>query len=205
MVRIKRPRPEARSLPDRVELRLVEVIEPAPPQGVEPLHWRLLTTHAVADAASAWRIVDWYSARWTIEQLWRLLKKQGLRLESSQLESAESLLKLSAIAVRAATVTLQLMQARDGASKEPASLAFDKAETAVLTAFLTARSPTPANPHATDSLAWAAWIIARLGGWDGYASSRRPGPITLKHGLDRFRVLVEGWLLREQIENMCIP
>jgi len=59
MVRIKRPRPEARSLRDRVELRLVEVIEPAPPQGVEPLHWRLLTTHAVADAASAWRIVDW--------------------------------------------------------------------------------------------------------------------------------------------------
>ena len=55
--RIKRPRREARSLPDRVELTLVEVTEPAPPQGFELLHWRLLSTHAVAHATSAWRIV----------------------------------------------------------------------------------------------------------------------------------------------------
>ena len=57
------------------------------------------------------------------------------------------------------------MQARDEHSKEPASLAFDTAETAVLMvldARLTERSPTLANPHATDSLAWAAWLCARL-------------------------------------------
>src|SRR4051812_8249485 len=45
----------------------------------------------------------------------------------------------------------------------------------VLDARLAERSPTLANPHPTDSLAWAAWIIARLGGWNGYASSRPPG------------------------------
>ena len=40
-----------RGLPETVRLRLVEVRETDPPAGVEPLHWRLLTTHAIADAA----------------------------------------------------------------------------------------------------------------------------------------------------------
>ncbi|MDW9411423.1 hypothetical protein GOA86_31755 [Sinorhizobium meliloti] len=36
-----------------------------------------------------------------------------------------------------------------------------------------AEKPTPAaQPR------WAAWSIARLGGWDGYSSSRPPRPIT---------------------------
>ena len=41
------------------------------------------------------------------------------------------------------------------------------------------------NPHATGSLTWASWIIARLGGWKGYASESPPGPITMRHGLTR--------------------
>jgi IS4 transposase len=38
--------------------------------------------------------VDWYRQRWVIEQLYRILKKQGLNLESSQLEDAQSLMLL---------------------------------------------------------------------------------------------------------------
>jgi hypothetical protein len=56
-VEICRPRNEDRSLPKSVRLRLVEVREVEPPAGVEPVHWRLLTTHDVADAAAGWRIV----------------------------------------------------------------------------------------------------------------------------------------------------
>src|ERR1700689_189713 len=44
---------QARGLPKTVRLRLVEVREVAAPEGVEPLHWRLLTTHDVADAEKA--------------------------------------------------------------------------------------------------------------------------------------------------------
>jgi len=32
-------------------------------------------------------------------------------------------------------------------------------------------------------------------GRDGYASSRPPGPITFKRGLDRFRAIAAGWRL----------
>ncbi|HEX2184661.1 MAG TPA: hypothetical protein VHN78_04045, partial [Chloroflexota bacterium] len=51
------------------------------------------------------------------------------------------------------------------------------------------------NPHAPGSLAWAAWIIARLGGWKGYARERPPGPITFLHGLHRFYAMAEGFHL----------
>jgi hypothetical protein len=201
---IARPRDGARDLPAQIKLSLIELNEPDPPPGVEPVKWRLLTTHAVPDAAAAWRIVAWYRARWIIEQLFRLLKKQGLRLEDSQVETAERLLKLAAIATHAAVLTLQLLQARDGRSTEPASLALSGDELGTLDALqagYAGNTPRQKNPHPHRSLAWAAWLIARLGGWDGYPSSRPPGPITFKNGIDKLRLLAQGWALR----NVCMP
>ena len=40
------------------------------------------------------------------------------------------------------------------------------------------KQTAPENPHPPERLAWAGWIIARLGGWDGYPKSKPPGPIT---------------------------
>jgi len=194
-VTIKRPQGSAPALPKSVELTVIEVVEEAPPAGAEPLHWRLLTTHAAADAAAAWRIVDWYRKRWTIEQFFRLVKTQGLQLEDSRLETADRLLKLTAIAAKAAVITLQLVQARDGRSAEPASLAFDDRQVEVLAAFgakYRGRTALQSNPHPAESLAWAAWIIARLGGWDGYPRTK-PGPITMRHGLQYFLAVAQAW------------
>jgi hypothetical protein len=189
-----------RNLPKSVPLTLVEVVELNPPAGEEAVRWRLLTTHDVFDAASAWQIVDWYRMRWNIEQFWRLLKLQGLRLEDSQLETAERLMKLTAIAVKAATITFQLVQARDSPTSEPASVAFTPDEIAVLkkiNAQYKGKTALQRNPHRVGSMKWAGWVIARLGGWDGYPSSKPPGPITYKHGLEQFHAMVAGWSLRD--------
>jgi hypothetical protein len=194
-VTIKRPQGSAPALPKSVELTVIEVVEHTPPAGAEPLHWRLLTTHAAADAAAAWRIVGWYRKRWTIEQFFRLVKTQGLQLEDSRLETADRLLKLTAIAAKAAVITLQLVQARDGRSAEPATLAFDNRQLGVLAAFATkyrGRTALQSNPHPARSLAWAAWIIARLGGWDGYPRTK-PGPITMRRGLEYFLGVAQAW------------
>jgi hypothetical protein len=192
------------NLPKSVSLTLVEVVERDCPTGTEAVHWRLLTTHEVPDAETAWQIVDWYKMRWTIEQFWRLLKLQGLRLEDSQIETAERLIKLAAIAAKAAVATMQLVQARTAPNSEPATLAFSQSEIAVLdklNADLEGATKLQKNPHRNASLKWAGWIIAKLGGWDGYPSSKPPGPITFKHGLEEFHAMVAGWSLRD----VCIP
>jgi hypothetical protein len=204
-VEIRRPNtPDAKGLPKSVPLSLVEVVELRPAAGVEPVHWRLLTTHEVADVAAAWQIVDWYRLRWVIEQLFRLMKTHGLRLEDSQLASAEVLIKLAAIATKAAAVILQLVQARNGKGGEGAGNAFSRSDIAVLDsldASYQGRTVLQRNPYHRHGLAWAAWIIARLGGWDGYPSSKPPGPITMRHGLEYFRAIAKGWALRD----VCMP
>jgi len=204
-VEVLRPdSPDTKGLPKTVSLTLVEVIERDPPEGVEPVHWRLLTTHTVADVAVAWQIVDWYKMRWTIEQLFRLMKSQSLKIEDSQLASAEGLIKLVAIAARAAATILQLVQARDGKSAEPAANAFSEQEIAVLdslNAKVQGKTALQKNPHVRHSLAWAAWIIAKLGGWDGYPSSKPPGPITFRNGIEYFHAIAAGWALRD----LCMP
>lgn len=200
-VEVRRPaHPGAKDLPNSVSLSLVEVLERTPPDGVEPVHWRLLTTHAVADTAAAWQIVDWYRKRWIIEQFFRTLKTQGFQIEDSQIDSADILLKLIAVAAKAAAITIQLLQARDGRAGLPATAAFGGSDIAALAAINTryeARTTRQKNPHPHASMAWAAWIIARLGGWDGYRSSRPPGPITFKQGLDQFHAIALGWTLRD--------
>jgi hypothetical protein len=199
-VTIKRPHRCDATLPPGACLRVVEVSEPNPPAGQEPLRWCLLTTHQVQSVADAWQIVDWYKLRWTIEQLFRVLKRQGLRLEDSQVETADRLLKLTAIATHAAALIMQLVQARDGQRLQPATTAFTADEIAALHAIeadqYAPRTAKQQNPHLNESLAWAAWIIARLGGWDGYSSSKPPGPITFRHGLEYFHGIAKGWTLR---------
>ncbi len=49
------------------------------------------------------------------------------------------------------------------------------------------------NPYPIDQLAWAAWIIARLGGWKGYKTSRPAGLKTFKRGLDKFNAMAWAW------------
>jgi hypothetical protein len=195
---IRRPRHENdRTLPKTLRLRLLELREINPPKGVEPIHWRLLTTHEFTSAADAWRLVSWYKARWTIEQVHRVMKSQGLDLEESQIASADRLLKLTAAAVKAATITIQLVQERDGRDGLLATAAFTKPQIQTLAALgptLEGKTQRQQNPHPLNSLAWATWIIARLGGWDCYG--KPPGPITIRRGLEEFYAINRGWHLR---------
>jgi hypothetical protein len=99
---------------------------------------------------------------------------------------------------------MQLVQARDGGGEQKVELVFDPDQIAALTAInrkYEAKTKRLKNPHPPDHLAWAAWIIGRLGGWDGYPSSKPPGPITMKNGFERFYAIAAGWILRD----MCMP
>jgi hypothetical protein len=198
-VDLRRPKNSIeKSLPASIAVNVVEILEPHPPKGAEPVRWILLTTHAIETVQDAWRIVGWYGRRWIIEQVFRTLKLQGLRIEDSQLASAERLCKLVAIAAKAAVIAVQLVQARDGGEDQPASLAFSQDEIKLLLVLnrrLQGRTAHQQNRHPPDSLAWAAWIIAKLGGWHEY-ETKPPGPITMYNGLTDFRAMAAGWALQ---------
>jgi hypothetical protein len=188
-----------KDLPESVALNFVEVVELHPPKGAKPIHWLLLTTHKVESLDDAWQIIAWYKRRWIIEQFFRSMKSQGLQVEDSQLETADRLMKLVAIAAKAATIVIQLVQARDGEDVLPAGFAFSPEEIEVLDALnkdLQGKTELQKNPHHKKTLAWAAWVIAKLGGWSGYASHKPPGPITFHNGLARFQGLAAGWALK---------
>lgn len=192
-------------------LNVIDVVEDAATVvgNEDPVHWRLLTTHAVDSMEDARRCIRWYCQRWHIEQAFRTVKRQGLDVESSQLEHGVRLEKLAVMALSAAVRIMQLTLAREGGSPRPATDAFDADEIDVLQHVqptLEGKTEKQKNPHPIRSLAWAAWIIARLGGWKGYASERKPGPITMLRGLQAFSTIRQGWLLARSavFKDVCI-
>lgn len=98
--------------------------------------------------------------------------------------------------MESATKILQLRQARDGQNEVSIKAVFSESEEKYLEKILPSlegKTSQLKNPHEKGTLSRAAWIIARLGGWKGYASSRPPGMKTFKRGLDRFNSMAWAW------------
>jgi Transposase DDE domain len=192
-------------LPASIELNLVEAREIDPPPGKTPLLWRLLTTHDVSTAAQAEEVVQLYRLRWRVEQIFRALKSDGLALDDSQVIDAERMFNLAAIGLAGAICTIQLVDARDG-SPRPASDVVDASFASALerlSARLEGKTQRQKNPHSPDSLAFVAWIAARLGGWNCYY--KPPGPKTMRDGWTRLAATLEGYALAAESQNPGIP
>ena len=196
-VRLCKPHPSpAPDLPDTIRLTMVDVREVSSGHDGKPIHWRLLTTHVVTSSKKARRIVDLYRKRWTIEEFFRTLKTAGFDIEEADIGEPEVMMKFVA-AVAVATVTImQLVRARDGTTNEQLADAFDPDDKPVLEALSTqleGATDKQKNPHPNGTLAFAAWVIARLGGWTAYYG--KPGPRVMRIGLEDFRRIKYGTTL----------
>lgn len=189
-------RPEkavSKHLAAALEVYVVEVKEH--PSSVvnneQPVHWRLITSHLVGSMAQAIEIILWYTKRWLIEQVFRLLKKQGLDLADSLAHKYETLSRLAVVGLIACVRVLQLITARDNPDNTPASIGFSEDEMKIVEALnptLEGKTEIQKNPHPVKTLAFAVWVVARLGGWKSYSKSERPpGPITFFNGLIRLQ------------------
>ena len=184
-----------RSDPPQLTLNMVEAREINGPAAGQPLLWRLLTTLTVTSAADAQEIVRLYRVRWRIEEIFRALKSDGMRLEDTQMEEAGRLFKLAQVGLAAAIRTLQLVDARDGGPR-PATDVIDAnllPAAEAIAATLEGKTARQQNPHPRQSLAWLAWIIARLGGWNCYY--KPPGPKTMRAGWAQFAAMAAGFVI----------
>jgi len=197
-VALRKPRHGADpALPATVAVTLVDVRETAPPaDGSEPVHWRLLSTHTLDTLAQARRVLDLYRLRWIIEEFFRTLKTAGFDIEAADIGEPQAMINFAAAATIAAVTVKQLVQARDGATGQRLTDAFDPDDRPILEAVsarLAGKTERQRNPHPTGSLAFAAWVIARLGGWTGYYG--KPGPQVMRRGLQDFRAIKYGTTL----------
>jgi hypothetical protein len=185
------------ALPKTVALTLVDVRETSVPAAGKPVHWRLLTTHSIADPSQARRIIDLYRQRWVIEEFFRTLKTAGFDIEAADIGEPQAMINLVAAAAIAAVTIKQLVQARDGNTNQLLGDAFAPEDRPILQALsdkLEGKTERQRNPHSKESLAFAAWVIARLGGWTGYYG--KPGPKVMRLGLVEFHAIKYGTTLR---------
>lgn len=199
-VTIQKPSNKKDERPENVKVWIVEAREPNKQDGI---CWRLLTTHEVTTFEEAVQIVEWYQMRWFIEQVFRLLKNKGYQIENSELGTGWALRKLTLLLLQNVLRVMQMLLAYNSTSEEEdAGLAFTSEEIECLT-LLNKRNEGKTeklkNPYRPNSLKWATWIVARVGGWSGYKSQRPPGPITLKNGLDKFNQIYIGWMMAKDV------
>ena len=189
---------KTRTLPETVKLMLIDAREVNPPEAEQAAHWRLLTTHQVNDIADARRVIGFYRQRWTIEQLFRTMKTQGFNVEALRQEEGGPLEKLVTAVLIAAITVMQLVAERDGKTGRPLTDAFAPGDRPALERVcqsLEGKTDKQKNPHPRGSLAYAAWVFARLGGWTGYYG--KPGPIVMLRGITEFHAIKHGWSLRD--------
>jgi hypothetical protein len=178
-----------------IALGVVEVVEVEAPAGVTPLVWRLATTLPVDTLAEACDIVRLYRLRWRIEEVFRALKKDGLRLEETQVVEAGAVMNLAALALVAAARIVQLVDARDGSAR-PATDVVDADridDIVAISASLEGGTARQRNPWPKGSLAWLSWVVARLGGWNCYG--KKPGPKTMADGWHSLSHMLDGYRL----------
>lgn len=202
-VQIKRPANlKKEAYPDYIELRCVSVRE-ITPDAEEPIDWKLLTTHQVSSVEEALKLVDWYGARWYIEQVFRLLKHKGFGIEDTLLESGWAIRKLVLMQLSALLKILQMNIAyNQPESEQPIEEVFTPEEIEVLHLMnnkLQGKTKKTQNNNNPKTTKWAAWVTGRLGGWKGYDSQGPPGVICLKKGLDRLTHIIEGIRLARDV------
>lgn len=182
--------------PSKTRLQVVQIAT----RGKEKVNWILLTTKEISNLKDALEIVDIYKMRWEIEELFRLMKTESFDIESSELADGKSIKKLALYVMEAAVKIQKLKIARDGSSTLKTEEIFSEEEIHCLQKLnkkYEGNTEKQQNPHNEENLAWASWIIARMGGWKGYASQRPPGPTTFQYGLEKFSQVFIGFNLLE--------
>jgi hypothetical protein len=189
--------------PTTTDLYAIEAREVADqvPEGERPIQWYLLTTRTIDSPKQARQLIQYYEWRWQIEQLFRLLKRKGFAIEQSELTTFDAILRQTILSFGAAIRVMQLLRARDQAHGQLTNDVFSEQEQQclkILNQKYQGRTVKQQNPFAQKQLAWASWIIARLGGWKGYKSQHPPGPITFKRGWEKFNTYFDAWILFKQ-------
>lgn len=173
--------------------------------GTDNICWRLLTTIEVISLDIARMCIEWYSWRWTVEEVFKILKKEGYNIEASELEYASSVRKQSLMIME---VVIKLFLMRLAYAEPELAIGADTCFSCEEQEFmeqqiirLEGKTEKQKNPYKLRDLKRYVWVLARLGGWKGYESKRTPGITALWIGLRYFRAAKEGWDIYKDVST----
>ena len=145
---------------------VIHVWEPEPPEGAEALEWVLLSSVPTQTFEDAQERVDWYRARWMVEDFHQGLKT-GCQIEQRHLQDYEGLRTLLGLL---APMAVRLMQVRAASRQDPEQPASQVLPSDVV-AVVAHLDHRPAETM-TVQQCWHA--IARSGGYLGRKSDGPP-------------------------------
>ncbi|MFC3559965.1 IS4 family transposase [Pedobacter jamesrossensis] len=203
-VEMPRTKGTSKGLPTTIPLFIIEAKEVSY-TGEDSICWRLLTTINIESIEMAKTCIEWYSWRWTIEEVFKILKKEGYNIEASELEYASSVKKLSILIME---VVIKLFLMRLSYAELELELSADSCFTEQEQEFLDhqivrleGKTQKQKNPYQAKDLKRYVWAIARLGGWKGYESKRHPGITTLWIGMKYFKASIQGWDIHRDVST----
>jgi hypothetical protein len=174
-----------------IDVNVVRVWEPKPPDGEPAVEWVLFTSEPIGKPTELKRIVDLYRLRWLIEEFFKALKT-GCALEKRQLESYDALCKVLALFIPIAYRLLLLRGIEDTAPSTHANVVFTATELHVLTKVHAAhRVKKPRRVKRPITVGDAIAMIARLGGH--LKHNGRPGWQVLGRGYEKLLAYCAGY------------
>lgn len=188
-------RPAHNTTSDLTSLRMnaIQVFEPDPPEGEEPIDWILITSEPIATVEQQSRIVDCYRARWLIEEYFKALKT-GCAYEERQLESKETLLNALALLLPAAWQMLAMRTLSRSNAEAPAAELLTETQLNVLR-HISERVKLSAQPTIREALL----AIAGVGGH--IKNNGEPGWIVIHRGMQDLLAACVGWSAAKEAAN----
>lgn len=174
---------------------IIHALEENPPEGVEPVEWKILTTVEVNSAQEAEECLRWYCLRWRIED-WHRVLKSGCRIEEISHESSGRLCRAISInLVIAWRIMVMTLLGREQPDL-PADVLFTDIEIRTLEAFAKKKNLPP--PILVGD---AVKLIAKIGGYLGRKSDLPPGHQILWQGYIIFRAMCLGYELSQNDDS----
>lgn len=178
-----------------IKMCVIEICEVDPPEGVPPIRWVLYTSLPVETFSDAWQVIEYYEARWLVEEYHKALKT-GCRVEDRGLRTAS---RLEAMVGLMSVVAIRLLQLKSAARSDPDRPA-KRFVPPLWLEMLKAARPKLRRVHDM-TIGGFYRELAKLGGFLGRKSDGDPGWITIWRGWEKLNTLVRGAELYERFKS----
>lgn len=173
----------------KLTLWAVEAREVRPSKKGKSIHWRLLSTMPVTTLEEALEKIAWYTKRWSIETLHKVIKS-GCKVEQRQLETVERLKRLLVVDM---IVAWRVMALGKAARETPDQVASDWLSTEECQALVAYHDKKVFPSGKPPSIREVVRAIAMLGGFLARKGDGEPGPTVLWRGLHDLSIITAAW------------